>query len=334
MKQQLHAQPEERVYHTNPPQKHTQLADLASIEDRRPATEVQRRLMDGLNQRSAPLRFTRHPSSGTVIQRQLKAQEYEQIRDFSAQLMKLYPPDRYYYIGLGKSPTPIIAFMQATGVPASNMPLSKFSHRTKGRRDGGQLGLSEPLTGTQLAELERHFDNFIPSKEVLRGRDLLLIDFVQSGRSLIASADHLQDYITKKYSRTVGFLCCKSTILDDSAPEVEPLALTLEEMEAMSGQFLGRRGIANMNLPGGTEEAGSLGAQMGAEKYKPMAEYPGDFKIKEGHRSRDIARSEEAYDALVREIETFASKDEDLAELLGIDLKKLKTEASSELSDL
>ena len=37
---------------------------------------------------------------------------YKSVRDVSLQILEKYPPDRYYYLGPGRSNTGVIAFLQ------------------------------------------------------------------------------------------------------------------------------------------------------------------------------------------------------------------------------
>lgn len=244
---------------------------------------------------------------------------YDEVKAYMQTILRQYPVSEYYYLSLGKSPTPLIAFLHAAGREAqvtdigANLPLSKFSHKAGSSKNNGILG--DALTKSQLAELHHHFDRFVPSAEQLNGRKLLLIDFVQSGRSLIAATDHLRDYLAQRYETDLfkrwtglhGFGLAGT--LPDYKPEVQPLALTEASTAHAADPFLRPENIPNEVLPGSMAEEGSLGALMGAEQFKPDAEYAGDFIIKRGDRSDDLAPSAK-YEVLVRQFQEFMRRDD------------------------
>lgn len=110
--------------------------------------------------------------------------EYEQLRDLSLAIMTRYPPNEYVYVGVGRSPTPITAFMQSI-LPGSalNLPLSGLRETEEGKP-----GL--PM-GERRARLERHLARFFPQPAVLRGRKVVLMDFSFSGNSLLVAGAEL-----------------------------------------------------------------------------------------------------------------------------------------------
>ena len=127
----------------------------------------------------------------TVIQRDgtqaprryLSRRRYEDIRDGSLELLRQYPPRRYYYLTLGRSPTPIAAFLENLGADHTNLPVS---------------GLRKAqVAGNEVAWFA-HFDRFLP-KEALEGsRTLLLIDRSTTGATLLKAQSILQAYLLKR----------------------------------------------------------------------------------------------------------------------------------------
>lgn len=264
-----------------------------------------------------------------VVQRDpLTKEEFEQIRELAANIMGTYPPRDYYYVGLGKSPTPLIAFLQASQVPAINLPLSKFSPALPGVTPSRDSGRGPALTGAQQQELTTHFDRFLPSQATLNGRAILLIDLSLSGRSLIATREYMQRYLQAKYGRSwLGQLLCSCLTPEPPVPEVVPLALLTPGMMRPGGMersLTAGRGdpdrIEGMDIPGDVSQGDSLAGRMGAEQYKPRAEFPGDFKITSGHKSSGIVSSsagaKDEYAALKAEIQEFLREDAPLIHLV------------------
>ncbi len=96
-------------------------------------------------------------------------------RDLGEFLLKNYPPKKYLYVGVGRSPTLLSAHLQLIDPKlVVNLPASKV----KSGRPFAQM------TPEQKALLKEHLIRFLPSKAELAGRTLLLIDFVHSGVGL------------------------------------------------------------------------------------------------------------------------------------------------------
>jgi hypothetical protein len=266
-----------------------------------------------------------------TLARDITPEEYERIKTIAEQVLQRFPPTQYRYVGLGKSPTPVLAFLQSYGervntdVQAMNMPLSKFGHRTEDMSSGERMFVDgAPLTDEQRGRLWQHFDRFIGNFDRLEDpKGIVLIDHVESGKSLFASARHLEQYLSERYYGTTSPLfwnlmsmtCCGPP----RAPTVEMLPLAIAEQQGTKGnkkamQALGLTEKALM-LPGTLADKSSLAARMGGEHYKKTAEYPEDFKISapEQPKTEDIQHDpKELYAQLRQELNTFINRDGDL----------------------
>lgn len=102
--------------------------------------------------------------------------DFDQVQTVAEAVMAQYPPDQYHYIGLGKSPTPIIAFVQAYGetadmdISASNLPLSKFSHKIDRMSPAEEADAGPALDREQNVRLQAHFERFVPLASDLKGK--------------------------------------------------------------------------------------------------------------------------------------------------------------------
>ncbi|MBI1395207.1 MAG: hypothetical protein GC151_04435 [Betaproteobacteria bacterium] len=271
---------------------------------------------------------------GVVAQRApLSGEEYEQVKAIALQIMRRYPPGRYHYLGLGKSPTPVMAFLQefasraSLDLDASSMPLSKFGHRTGSMTGAERRVVDGPeLDAEQRERLWEHFDAFVPSPGSLEGKDIVLIDLVQTGKSLVATQRHLEEYLNERYLGTgatgLFFSALAATGCLPSPPRVEALPLAIQEQQVEgTRKVMDSLGLSDraLMIPGSLDDPGSLAAGMGGEKYKPRAEYPADFKISAPERPRtgDIRRDPEGeYDALRREFAAFMQRDAPIVELM------------------
>jgi hypothetical protein len=258
-------------------------------------------------------------------------------------IMERFPPEKYHYLGLGKSPTPVIAFLQAYGeridpldpIEASNMPLSKFSPVTSGMSSDQRkyVGGGE-LDAEQRGRLWDHFDAFVPHGPDSSGKAILLIDHVQTGKSLFATQKHLQDYLYARYagSGATGLLFSVLGALGcvPSAPAVETLPLAIAEEQDPKGgnkktmDALGLSARAEMlpgklEAPDSPEALSSLATLMGGEHFKPAAEYPADFKITAEDKPRtesNVRDPRGLYEQLKGQIRTFIANDGELVGLM------------------
>lgn len=126
--------------------------------------------------------------------------EYEQIRELCAQIMAKYPPDEYLYVGLGRSPTPLIAYFQEFlgKNHALHLPIGGLNYT-----DAEDLW-NKPSTRSLVV---KHFDAFFPKPHVIKGRKLLVLDYASSGRSLQQSRKLLKNYFeVKRRTPTLRFL--------------------------------------------------------------------------------------------------------------------------------
>jgi hypothetical protein len=113
---------------------------------------------------------------------------YHEFRNATVELMRRYPPNEHFFIGLGRSPAPMVAFLQnleRKGQRAAvNFPAS-------GLRSGRVAG--------KEAAYEEHFAHFIPP-EVLKGKRTIVIfdrSVSGSGGSIHKVKTALEDYLAK-----------------------------------------------------------------------------------------------------------------------------------------
>lgn len=132
--------------------------------------------------------------------------EFENIKSVSESILSKYPKNEYVYVGLDRSPTPIIAYLQTEdGTLVRNLPLSGISDTQPiGEtsilpvRDGSTR-LKDPGASQRAAVFAR-FEEFIPKDSELQGRSkILLIDFVREGSGagipLVFTQKWLQSYL-------------------------------------------------------------------------------------------------------------------------------------------
>ncbi|MFL5813036.1 MAG: hypothetical protein ACJ763_05615 [Bdellovibrionia bacterium] len=128
------------------------------------------------------------PLVAARAQDEISSRLIEDVKSTVEEIAKLHPPEESYYIGIGGSPTPVIALMQEAGLSAANVPAS---------RSGALVGVAK--NNAQYHEnLFRHLDQFIPKPEVLGNRKLVVMDFTYSGASLMNFKDALEYYFKER----------------------------------------------------------------------------------------------------------------------------------------
>jgi hypothetical protein len=102
-------------------------------------------------------------------QEHVSAGQYRDISAAAMHLLQKYPADRHYFIGLGRDPAPIIAFLQNLGGKrlAINFPASS---------NGSRNATKEILA--------RYVARFIPAQILRSGRTIVFVDATSSGRGL------------------------------------------------------------------------------------------------------------------------------------------------------
>ncbi len=118
-------------------------------------------------------------------------EQYDSTKKAAIDLMERFPPDQHVYVGIGKSPTPIIAFMKAIGGAgaAQSLPLTGL----------GANGFFEKNDPQSIEKIHQHLAEFLPNIEKLGGKKLLILDFADSATSLEFSAQEIRNFIETSY---------------------------------------------------------------------------------------------------------------------------------------
>ncbi|MFE7527467.1 hypothetical protein ACFU7Y_17360 [Kitasatospora sp. NPDC057542] len=175
------------------------------------ATLVQRFLED------APRTDYRHGQQDEFLADVYRFASYERRREHveameavertARRVVEEYPPTEYYYLGLGRSPAGVVAYLHESDHGAMSMPLSSFRPRPQdpmavaGWGLVSDLGRPNPVPSErQLDHLKMAFDTELGSltADVLRGRKVLMIDYVQGAQSLVAAQHYVQEYLRSR----------------------------------------------------------------------------------------------------------------------------------------
>ena len=131
---------------------------------------------------------------------ELRSEECTEIRVLCGKLLSRYAKSECLFIGIGRSPTPIIGYFQETrSAFAMNLPLSRFRNRPGNKvrcSNKVQSARYQALNAAELKALYLHFDRFfLFNSRAWSSKRWLLIDFSQTGDTLVSAFDYLSAYL-------------------------------------------------------------------------------------------------------------------------------------------
>lgn len=137
------------------------------------------------------------------IESTLSETSFKEIAYYSEKIREICPQDDCVVIGVGRSPTPFVSFLQITEDSkrsAFSLPLSQFRLSKQG------------ISQEQRVKLYQYFDSFLPELSP-NISTVALVDFTNSGESLLSAHSALEDYFDHKNVKL----------------NIKSIALTLEE---------------------------------------------------------------------------------------------------------
>jgi hypothetical protein len=132
-------------------------------------------------------RATLPPSVTIAGNTYLSLQEYRDLRNGCMELLRRYPPDDYFFVGLGRDPAPVIAFLQNLGEKdlAVNLPGTSSIQWHQNR-------------AVEDIDVARHIEAAIPEKILGGDRKLVILDVTSSGKTPAIFGPYLDRYLAKR----------------------------------------------------------------------------------------------------------------------------------------
>jgi len=126
--------------------------------------------------------------------------EYESLVSIVSEIQKRCPPDQCIVVGIGRSPTPFLAYLQSMDPSyALQLPLTNFKY--------GFNSEFPALNKEQVTRLFDHFDRYL-KPIVITHKSILFIDTTETGESIAAADNYL-----KRYFKHFGFHNRISTVV-------------------------------------------------------------------------------------------------------------------------
>lgn len=100
-------------------------------------------------------------------------------------ILKIYPPQKYHYVFVGRSLALIKALMDSKGIPTTGLPF---------RGKSFDLSFSAANAQEVAASIRKHLEGHLPSASQRQGKELVLLDFTVSGAGLYTAQKVLDWY--------------------------------------------------------------------------------------------------------------------------------------------
>lgn len=182
------------------------------------------------------------------------------IKRLAGSLRQLAITENALVVGVGGSPSVVIAMLQSMNIPSVNLPLS-VPYLPIGVTVGKATAAPKRiLNRDQIIEAFVTWEKFLPTPTSLNGRKIIVIDYASTGQSLNYAADMIQAYYL-----SFGLKVQVDTFgLKDHG--VSSIPMNLEETFLASENQNRRMWL--YKLPFG------LSADFYGHIFKPLAEYP------------------------------------------------------------
>jgi len=138
------------------------------------------------------------------------------IRNICEKIIDQFNPAQFEYIGVGRSPAPLIAYFEAKNYRTRTVPLSNFrpANDTWSITDKYMLQNNPRIDAGQKQALFSHFASSF--ERPLVRRKILLIDYTQTAQSLIAAQEQLSNFFhdqpTQEHIEVHALALCKGPL--------------------------------------------------------------------------------------------------------------------------
>jgi hypothetical protein len=133
---------------------------------------------------------------GSTHHRHVDKRDYNELRDASMELLKRYDPATHFFVGTGRDPAPIIAFLQNLG----GRDLAISFPASGGVWPGG--GSTASWDHASQADFARYLGKLIPRHVPRSGRTIVLLDVTNSGKTPAGIAPKVRKWVKSEGSRS------------------------------------------------------------------------------------------------------------------------------------
>jgi hypothetical protein len=156
------------------------------------------------------------------------------IRDLGETILRGFPVQAYCYVGIGRSPAPLMAYFENIRVRAQTIPLSSFRPRNATwsitddalitNSPKGRVGQPR-MTLNQQQGLFSHFERYYPDRPPRQ--KVLLIDYTQTAQSLVAAQEQLQLFFQGRPGTSDIEVHALALCRDSDAPNVRGVGMSV-----------------------------------------------------------------------------------------------------------
>lgn len=221
----------------------------------------------------------------------ISAAEYREVKAVIEEITEKFPPGRSVYIGVGQSPSLLMAALDSfTGVVVVNLPLTAFRYQI------------DMLNEVQKARLFRHFKYFLPKKDFLANKNLVLIDYAHEGETIISVTNFMKSFLDEE--RYLGV-------------KLYGVAMMLVASEKQVLKNIQTQKMEGYITPIQLSNESILGKKMELQLYESASAYGSYDIIKEGYKVFDKKIVDDEYLDLVKEFRSFYVADQEQLEALS-----------------
>lgn len=159
---------------------------------------------------------------GRLFASELRLEEFREIQTASLEILARFPPNRFHYVAIGRSPTPITAYLRQIGIESSTVPISSLRYQ------------DFPFSPEAKAQLLEHFQNFLPVPGTLEGKKLLVIDYADYGGTIERAVSLITEIYEPK-NQVRGLVIASA--IPERVNNSRFSLLNLEKFPILSGKF-------------------------------------------------------------------------------------------------
>ncbi len=243
----------------------------------------------------------------TVQAQTITEKEFQAIRQVALNIPEKCAPGECLIIGVGRSPTPFIAYLQALSENyAFNLPLTAFRHFPDSAPVQSLVHNFEdqsrllPLSPALEVKLFRHFADMIPLEIVGKMKAIVMVDQSDTGLSLLAAASYYRKFLNQKN------LAVDMRVVGIGNHDDQAKLLRNSETLQFQARFIGADELS-------VGRSKTLSSNLVVEHYDDFSQF-GEFKI-EKHNSPQ--RGSGKYESLKADLNKWNALDAESSQLKG-----------------
>lgn len=183
---------------------------------------------------------------------------YPEMRELFDTVVERYPPNKFHYVTIGGSPTPLSLMFRVFNIEYTNIAMSNLAGHGYLPRDYEYM-FDNDIIKERIRAFNAYFDEYFAAKPAaLSGKDILVIDYIDSGATVLWSRIFLEKWAESRHP----------------GAKVRALALYSGEMKTDENGKANLESVASRASVDTLGLGPNLSTMTHWRKFKPYAEYP------------------------------------------------------------